>query len=119
MRYREISKINESVNQDSLRPAITDMLGLMRKNQGRTPSDWGAINDDDSGGLWFDVRYWGTWVVPADAEDDGDYDWEEPSPETVAKLQQLIREVERNHPNVKITFRVGEKHWLEIWAKPK
>lgn len=117
MRYREITSINESVGSDSLRSALIDMMALMRKNQGRTPAEWGSINDDD--GIWFDVRYWGTWVVPADAEDDGDYDWEEPSPETVARLQRMAAEVESKHPNVKITFNVGEKHWLEIWARPE
>jgi hypothetical protein len=64
------------------------------------------------GGIGFSVRYWGSWQVPADAEDDGDYDWEELTPESAKKLQQIINSVEAKYPNVRFEVSDSEKNWL-------
>jgi hypothetical protein len=67
----------------------------------------------------FGVRDWGTWQVPADDEDDGDYDWQEPTVTTMEAAKALLNGVEKQFPKYKFTMHSGEKNWLYISVKAK
>lgn len=54
------------------------------------------------------TRDLGNWQVPAGEEDDGDYDWEEPTPETYAKIQQ----VKAQFPGLCIDW--SEKNYIDF-----
>ncbi len=70
------------------------------------------IEERQAGVLAFSVRYWGDWEVPADEEDDGDYDWKVPTAATKKKLDEIVRTYS-NRFGVKVTwFNEGEKNWL-------
>lgn len=58
------------------------------------------------------IRDFGQWVVPADEEDDGDYDWCVPTDKTFADASRIIARHEV--PGVKITLNIGEKNWLYV-----
>lgn len=65
------------------------------------------------------VRYFGDWQVPADEEDDGDYDWKEPTPSTRRALDRLVAEVSKK-VNAKIVWQnEGEKCWVSFYAEGK
>lgn len=63
------------------------------------------------------IRDFGKWEVPADAEDDGDYDWQVPTAETGARAAQIVAEVQARHPGLKLSFAVEEKNWLTLRAR--
>lgn len=62
------------------------------------------------------VRDFGNWVVPDDVEDDGDYDWEIPTDETLQIVDRIKNTVEQEY-NVKITPSVEEKNWIDFYIK--
>ena len=95
---------------DEISDAVDLMLRQMKSNGGSSAD----IDNKTGKGFW--IRYWGDWQVPYDAEDDGDYDWEELTDESGKKLDQLIRAVHVAFPNVKITVQGSEKNWLGIEA---
>ena len=67
----------------------------------------------------FAIRDWGDWQVPAGVEDDGDYDWEEPTPATVKAGEELLKSCEKRFPAYKFTLHAGEKNWLYVSVKAK
>lgn len=63
------------------------------------------------------VRYLGDWEVPADEEDDGDYDWKVPTASTCKRLDELVDRYNESF-GVKMTwFNQGEKCWLMFSVK--
>ena len=75
-------------------------------------SDYLTEIEDRDGVLSFSVRYLGDWEVPADEEDDGDYDWKVPTAATKKRLDEMVRTF-ANRFGVKIEWHnEGEKNWL-------
>lgn len=93
-------------------PAELSQAAIALKAAFKTASPGYAEYRDLENGVGFDVRHWGTWQVPVDAEDDGDYDWEELTDESAAKLKQVINGVEAKYPNVRFDVQTSEKNWI-------
>jgi hypothetical protein len=99
--HREISHTSHYTGSDYLQDP--------QLNHWREPNGWS-----------FDVRYWGQWENPADAEDEEDYDWQVPTPDTVKRLNDLVARARKQFPTVEITWRdEGEKNHLTFTAKAK
>ena len=112
MRFNEI--VNES--EDSVIAALKRTMQLMRaSSKGGT---WRDITPAH-GGYSFEVRDWGSWQVPDGEEDDGDYDWEELTPGSVAKLREISTTVGSEFPSVNLSISPEEKNWIVVSASPK
>lgn len=59
----------------------------------------------------FDIRYWGEWINPIEAEYEEDYDWKVLSPESRERLENLVKEYEKLY-NVNILAMPEEKCWI-------
>lgn len=71
------------------------------------------LYDDEIG-----VRHWGNWEVPEGEEDDGDYDWEVMTPQSEAKLKEIMIKLNASMPKGwKLTYSVGEKNWIYFHIK--
>jgi hypothetical protein len=71
-----------------------------------------------SHGYSFSARYVGDWEVPADEEDDGDYDWKVPTAATKKRLDEIVEMISKRHPGVKLEWQNdGEKCWLSFYAQ--
>lgn len=82
-----------------------------RLRDGRSADDLSDI--EIRGGVeQFSVRYLGDWEVPADEEDDGDYDWKVPTTATRARLDTLVKK----YPGT-AWENEGEKCWLRFYSK--
>jgi hypothetical protein len=96
-------------------------LTALRKEIGRMvrSDDLGEIEsgaDGDGVVHSFSARNVGDWEVPADEEDDGDYDWKVPTADTVDRLNTLVNSMGRTH-GVRLTWaNDGEKCWLTFMA---
>ncbi len=77
--------------------------------QGEEPAyeNWAGKNS-----IIFSVRGWGQWVVPDDAEDDGDYDWEVMTPKSLKQANDLIEQIKQKFPGIEIDWGPEEKNWL-------
>lgn len=75
-----------------------------------------AIRDIDAHTIAFDVRYLGDWEVPADEEDDGDYDWKVPTTATRVMLDALVKRFSVAGVTIR-WFNQGEKCWLSFTAE--
>jgi hypothetical protein len=85
-----------------------------------------VYEDDVSGPMkngkrWYvGIRHWGKWQTPSDVEEDEeDYDWQEPTEETIQAGTKIAEDLMKSNPNVKIEIGVGEKNWLEIYVEGK
>lgn len=67
-----------------------------------------------------EVRDFGHWEVPYDAKQEmleemgyieDDYDWKEPTQETINQIEDVIRDIENTY-GYRIAYEVGEKNWL-------
>jgi len=85
----------------------TAELARLVKASGAQYITFNTISDSQ-----FDVQDWGEWEVPADVEDDEDYDWKVLSDESSAKLKQLVDQVQAVYPNVKFDVMTEEKNWI-------
>ena len=74
--------------------------------------------EERNGVYMFDVRYLGNWEVPADVEDDGDYDWMVPTAATVKNLDKLVEKYHSAHVQINWVSQ-GEKCWLTFTARSK
>lgn len=70
-------------------------------------------------GMQAGIRYWGDWQVPEGEDDDGDYDWKEPTPASSARGKALVAEVQKQFPNVELSASAGEKEWINFTATPR
>jgi hypothetical protein len=59
------------------------------------------------------TRYLGKWENPPEAEDDEDYDWQEPTKDTADKIVSLVQSFESRYP-VKITPQGSEKCYIDF-----
>ena len=65
------------------------------------------------GGYHFAVRDFGHWMVPPDEEDDGDYDWKIPTPQTAQRLDKIVSDFQARYPDMHIRWmNEGEKNWV-------
>lgn len=66
--------------------------------------------------LSYHFRDWGTWEVPYDAEDDGDYDWKQLSDASSKKADAIIKKANATYKSqgLKFALRGSEKNWLEL-----
>lgn len=86
-----------------------------RLREYRSRDDISDIETDETGTVRFSVRYLGDWEVPADEEDDGDYDWKVPTAATARRLDALV--VKYNVNGVSVTWsNDGEKCWLSFFG---
>ena len=69
--------------------------------------------------MMIEFRHWGTWEVPADEEDDGDYDWEVPTDATGRAAEKIIADQRKKFPKFTIEFSFEEKNWMIITVAPK
>lgn len=61
-----------------------------------------------------ELRYWGSWHTPRDAEDEEDYDWQELDQQYYDKLHEIVNAIRKKYPDVDAHFDVGEKNWIAI-----
>ncbi len=73
--------------------------------------DIGEVHANDGGGFTFETRYVGDWMVPADEEDDGDYDWKVPTPATVKMFDALCEKFGCRW------FNQGEKCYVDFYIE--
>lgn len=70
-----------------------------------------------------DIRYWGQWMIPDDAEgefeDFEDYDWEVLTPEWSKKLHAAEAAAIKKYPKLSIHFEVGEKNYIIVHVRRK
>ena len=59
----------------------------------------------------FDIRYWGTWVNPEEAQYEEDYDWKILSPDSRKRLNELVKDFGERY-GVTITATPEEKCWI-------
>lgn len=104
-------------------PTLTDEQLITRANDivrymKRMPE--GRYADVNNGaeinrsGAYTDIRDWGDWQVPAGEEDDGDYDWQEPTPATRVKLESHFKELQAKYPDTKIRYSFEEKNYIGV-----
>jgi hypothetical protein len=72
-------------------------------------ADVEPIAADDDGGFHFSARYVGDWEVPADEEDDGDYDWKVPTAASRKMLDEMTKSFGCTWQNE------GEKCWINFF----
>ena len=65
-------------------------------------------------GLRAGVRYWGNWCVPDGEKDDGDYDWKELTPASRQRAVQIVANLQKRFPTVKLSFSQEEKNWISL-----
>lgn len=99
------------------------LILLMKFKNHRMASRYGDIQDPEKSpfhksGRLFSIRDWGKWEVPDDEEDDGDYDWEEPTKETVKAANDLVKQFNREKKPMNASIEEwGEKNWLYVLVK--
>ena len=110
---------------DKVSNRLKDSLKTEFKNQ--APLFGWNFNDisetDDS--ITFAVQDVGKWVVPEYYKNDPDYlgedfsdwDWKEPSEDTLSKIEAAIEKVEKNNKGIEIKFSVQEKNYLYFTIK--
>lgn len=94
--------------EEMKKSALETCLRLLRRTGG---GDNARILDDNTSA---EVRHWGSWINPRDAEWEEDYDWQELSPESENMLDLVRKDVRERYPEFQISFTQGEKCWLEI-----
>ncbi len=92
--------------------AAANLLYSMFKRGGSMSEEPRAENWGGKDSITFSVRDWGQWVVPMDAEDDGDYDWKEMTAKSGAEANRLVQQVKDKFPHVEIDWGGEEKNWL-------
>jgi hypothetical protein len=84
--------------------------------------EWRDIAKEGTG-YSFEVRNWGGWQIPVDAEledgDEQDYDWEELDDEWGAKMQKIVDEIQAKYPNVKVRWTTEEKNYISVEANSR
>ena len=122
----EVSPAKQGINtakKDDLIRIANDVLDfLKRKPEGRhsdTDKDYGNDIQVHNNVVYAGIRYWGSWEVPPDEVDDGDYDWRRLTKQSHIKLKGYIDEFSKQHKNFKITYSTGEKDWIEIEVSKK
>lgn len=62
------------------------------------------------------VRDYGEWVYPPHINGDEmeDYDWMEPSPSLMNKLDRVRKELREKYPDYKVEVSSGEKNWIYV-----
>lgn len=111
MKLNELSNLVE--NTDVMDAATFAFNSFTSSRQMKRYSDKDAPSQSN-GGVEFGIRDWGTWQVPADAEDDGDYDWEEPTPETEKAAKEILNKCKEKFPKREFKIHPGEKNWLYV-----
>lgn len=115
MILQELLQLNESIALDAAKHTFNEFTRapqMQRWSDKDQPTQKGAAAE-------FAIRDWGTWQVPAGEEDDGDYDWQEPTPETDKAAEDILKKCEKLFPNVKFHLTAGEKNWLYVQVEPK
>jgi hypothetical protein len=90
---------------DEIAKATSELLAAFKQTANRY-SEFRSSNDS------FEVRDWGSWENPEDAEDEEDYDWQVLTHQSVHQLKQIIGKVEAKYPNVKFDVTTEEKNWI-------
>jgi hypothetical protein len=105
----------------NIEAALSDLLSTVKSI--RSSSMWGNYDargpEQDGNGWIAEIRDWGNWQVPDGEEDDGDYDWEELTDESGAKLQKIVDEYAKRYPTIKFSWQTGEKNWIYFHARAK
>lgn len=97
-----------------VRPVANEIASFFRAGRGDT------IRIEKVGnGVEVEARHWGQWQVPPGEEDDGDYDWEELTPDSSKKLKTFVDGLNKKHKDLNITASVGEKNWIVIHIATK
>lgn len=74
--------------------------------------------DPNGPGFSFGIRNFGRWENPPDARDDEDYDWQQPTKETMEKIKTKVDAIQKKFPDVKIQWNVGEKNYIDFFLLP-
>lgn len=110
MRFHEIDDPSKAEFPDHW--AAANLLYSMFKPGGSMSEEPRAENWGGTNSITLSVRDWGQWVVPADAEDDGDYDWKVMTKKSSEEASRLIQQVKDRYPHVEIDGGGEEKNWL-------
>ena len=95
--------------------ALQKMMSLMRPYGGNY-SRWRDIKTE-SGQTFFEVRDWGDWETPPDAEDEEDHDWQELTDEYRQKLRTFRQQVQTEFPKVIVEPSPEEKNWIVVTGR--
>lgn len=89
--------------------ALTHPCGLLidelKKGQRYLDCNWDMESDT------FSVRDWGTWINPPEADDEEDYDWQELSDESYARLRKIVDDFYKKY-SFQFNFEIGEKNYI-------
>lgn len=96
--------------------AALNELRLQMEPHGGRWAEWRPVEATQGGGYQFEVRDWGEWQNPVDAEDEEDYDWQELTDHSSKLLRSIIAKVRSAYPNVNLQELGSEKNWLVFSA---
>jgi len=113
----ELRAAEPTASDAVLQRALNSVYVNMRSEKENRYADWREVPEKAHGGFSIETRYWGHWETPQDVEDDEDYDWQELSSDSRKKLRDIIDRVSKNYPDVKLSYDIGEKNWITIFAK--
>lgn len=109
--------------QETARPELLDIANEAIVFLKRTPEGRNVHAGDTDKAEWngseviAGIRHWGKWENPEYSEDEEDYDWQELTVDSAYKIKDYLKEFEKKHSGVKITFSAGEKNWIYIHLK--
>ena len=112
MRYYELF---ESGPSDKTVAALTDLQNFMARKSG---GQWRGISREGNSAE-IEVRNWGSWEVPYDADDEEDYDHEVLTDDSYEYLNKCIAAVNKKYPELEVYSVGSEKRWLVFRASVK
>jgi hypothetical protein len=97
--------------EDLKRLAIQLQNELKRMPEGR----YSDIKEPElhNGKIVADIRYWGHWVLPHDAEYEEDYDWKELDKNSGKVMDKKVKEFAKAN-KVKISWSPEEKEYIAL-----
>ena len=104
---RTINNLPNETTKDNAKEALKALRARLSKVGGG--EDYRIYSEEDA--LLLEVRYWGEWENPEDAEDEEDYDWQVLTDESKEKLDEILTAIQKQY-KVKIEQVGSEKNWL-------
>lgn len=91
---------------------VTDLLlGTIKR---KSSYDYESVEIKENN-VEISFRWWGDWVIPADAdEDEMDYDWKILDKSWGKIMQDIINKFKKDYPDLKFSWSTGEKDYIYI-----
>lgn len=115
-----LEKMNEAYNtKATINEAAGYLYTLLKNTKEGRRADWQQPKSDSPALVEFSCRHYGEWEVPEGEEDDGDYDWETPTPFTIKQINDTIKVAGQRYPDFKVDISVEEKNWIDFKVTPR